>query len=286
MGQAGVIPGQLLGADKVDAGVILVKVIGHGLDLPLDALQVGARFGHHPALPQVLVPRRQNGLLAPADGVHRALDGNGIPSGVHHPCNAADGVGVALADAAAPEGLVLALGQHRPGIDPGQREQAGVPAAGDQSYRTGSLGSRIHRGKVLRNLCVGIEAVHHVEQSSQLRRLMGQVRGAAAAQDHHVHGVPPGRSLICGQNGDLGGAEGQTRGIPAGKDSRQLQIVVLGDRRFHASAQVAIAKDCDSGLHCLYLHQKCIAAGALPVGGICRPRLFYCRIPFRTLSMS
>ena len=42
MGNTGVIPVHLLLRDEMNRSIVLVKVVGHGLDLPFDLLQIGA----------------------------------------------------------------------------------------------------------------------------------------------------------------------------------------------------------------------------------------------------
>ena len=69
-------------------------------------------------------------------------------------------------------------------------------------------------GEMLGNLRVGVEAVHHIEELCVLGRLHREIRGAAAAEDHHVQPVRPLESLI--HMADLGrlGENLHIRGIP------------------------------------------------------------------------
>ena len=59
------------------------------------------------------LPRGELGLLTLTDARHGALHGNRILSRIQHARNAAHRIGVALAHALAPEGIVLALRQNR-----------------------------------------------------------------------------------------------------------------------------------------------------------------------------
>ena len=119
-------------------------------------------------------------------GLHRFGDGNGILSCIQHPGETADGVGMALADAPAPEGIVLPLGEDDGLVQPGQGEKARVPAHGDKAQVAPLPGCRIHRGEVLRDAGMGIKGVHHIEELREAGSLLRQVRGAAAADEEHI----------------------------------------------------------------------------------------------------
>ena len=55
MGNAAVIPLQLFLADKVDRGVVISEIIGHGLDFLFDPVEIGALLSDNKAFPGMLL---------------------------------------------------------------------------------------------------------------------------------------------------------------------------------------------------------------------------------------
>ena len=98
VGQAAVVPEQLLLREKVHRGVVVGKVVGHGDDRLLDAGPVGPLLRHHKALPHVLLPGGQRRIGAAAHRIQGGGDRDGVLPRVPDAGDAADGVGVALAD--------------------------------------------------------------------------------------------------------------------------------------------------------------------------------------------
>ena len=95
-----------------------------------------------------------------------------------------------LADALAPEGIVFPIRQNCLGNNAVERKHARIPAHGDNSDGMGLSTGRVHPAKVLRDFCMGVEAVDHVEILRKLRRLLRQIVRTAAAEDHHVNLIP------------------------------------------------------------------------------------------------
>ena len=235
---------QLLFGDEVNCGVVIGEIVGHLFDLALDAGEVRPLFGDDVALARVLFSRGQNGILAAADALERAFDGNGVLAGVLDPLDAADGVAVPLADALAPKGVGAAVRHDRAEIDARQREQARIPADAHGAEVACLFGGSVQRLKIFGDAGVGIEAVYRVEQLHDLRRLRGQVCRAAAAEDHHVdladvfaHGVIPFH--LDGQNRLHGG------GVSAGEYRHDLHIFVLRRSVLYAAAQIAVTDNAD-----------------------------------------
>ena len=246
VGQAGVVLLHLLGGDELHGGVVVGEVVGHGLDGRLNGSLVGALLGHHIAVAGVLFPGGQLGILALADPLQRFRHGNGVLPGVGHAGNPADGVGMALAHALAPEGVVLALGQNGRGIETVDGEQAGVPAQGDHGHVAALLGGGVHGGEVGRDVGMGVKAVDDVELLGQGRGHGGQVCGGAAAENQNVHLVLPAEDVVQRRHGDAGGADGQGSRVAAGEHHSQFHVRVLGDGALHAPGQIAIANNADS----------------------------------------
>ena len=69
---------QLFLGDKVYGGLVLVEVVGHGLDLVLDASQICAFLRNNEALTGVLVAGGQLGILASANNLNRRLYRAGV----------------------------------------------------------------------------------------------------------------------------------------------------------------------------------------------------------------
>ena len=246
MGQAGMVLLHLLGGDEFHGGVVVGEVVGHGLDGRFNGGLVGALLGHHIAVTGMLFPGGQFGIFALADPLQGLRYGNGVLTGVGHAGNPADGVGMALAYALAPEGIVLALGQNGRGIETVDREQARVPAQGDHSHMAAGLGGSVHGGEVGRDVGMGVKAVDDMKLLGQGRGHGGQVRGGAAAENQNVHLVLPAEDVVQRCHGDAGGADGQGSRVAAGKYHSQIHVCVLGDGAFHAPGQIAIANNADS----------------------------------------
>ena len=257
VGQARVVTRHFLGADEVHSGVVLVKVIGHGLDLVFDAGEIRAFFRDNKALAGVLLTGREFGVLTLADAVDRRLHGNGVLAGIKDALDPADRVGMALAYALAPEGVVLALGQDAVHVQAVQGEHAGIPAAGDQADMTALLRSRIHVGEMSRDICVCVEAVHNIEQFRVFGGLDGKVSRAAAADHQDIDLVLHVRRRVLGKNRYTCRADLDRSGIAARKDGRQLQIIVLHDGAFNALGQVSVSEDSDLNAHFLLLADVC-----------------------------
>lgn len=181
VGDAAVVPLQLLLGDKVDGGVIVGKIVGHGDDLPLNAGQVGPLLRHYKALPGVLLAGGQLRRAPRPDSLQGLGHGDGVLPGVLHPVDPADGVGVPLADPLPPEGVALPLGQDGLGQQAVQGEHPRVPAHGNGRHLAAGLGRGVHLRKMLGDVGVGVKAVHHIKQPGELGCLLGQVRGTAAA---------------------------------------------------------------------------------------------------------
>ena len=171
---------------------------------------------------------------------------------------------MALADALAPEGIAFALGQHRRGVRPVQREQARIPAHRDNAQGADGAGGRVHGGKVFGDPGVGIEAVDHREPLGKVRGLCGEVGGAAAAQDQHVDCVFHGLGLFGGQNVCAGGQGMNPGGVTAGKDGGKLHVRVLAHRALHPAAQVAVTHDANADTHSYFPPLNAFKSGARP----------------------
>ena len=192
----------------------------------------------------MFLPGGQFRILPVSDFCQRFLHGNGVLPRVLHPRNPADRVAVSLADAAAPEGVILPVRQDDIRIQPGQREQAGVPARADDRRMGMHKRRPVHVGKVLRHPRVGIEGIHHVEQLRQPGRHFRQVRSAAAADDHRVD--HPGILFRFLRRVDRRPGQRLHRlRIAPRKDAEQFHVRILADRQFHAPAQVPVSVNSD-----------------------------------------
>ena len=221
--------------------VIIREIIRHGFDLFLHLRRIRPFFQYHEALSRVLLPGGQIRILSLSHGIQRGLYRNRILLAVPDALYPAYGVGMPLADALSPERIILSIRKDRIGIQPVQREHPRIPAHGYDSHLTAFFRRLIHPGKMLRDPCMGIEAVYHMEQLRIDRSLFGKIRRAPAAQDHHIDPVLPVLRFgyaahTCTFCQDL-----YICRIPAGKDCRQLHIRILLHGTFHTPAQIAIA---------------------------------------------
>ena len=193
--------------DKMHGGVIIRKIVGHFLDLALNAGEICALLRNDKYFAGVLFTGGQRGILTGAHGFQRGGNGHGVLACILNAFDAAHCVRVALADAAAPEGIVLAVRQDAGGIQAVEGEHAGIPAAGDDADFTGLFRGGIYVCKMRRDACMGVKAVDHVEKRCIFGSLLGQVGGAAAADHQYVDLVLHGFRLIrvqhlcaCGSN--------------------------------------------------------------------------------------
>ena len=151
---------------------------------------------------------------------------------------------MALADAAAPEGVVLAVRQDDIHIQAGQGEETGIPAGADNRGMRAQQGSLIHIGKVFRHPGMGIKGIHHVEALRQHGGHFRQIRSAAAADDNNVNLTGVVFHVLRGIHRRAGQGFHRLR-IPAGKHAEQLRVRILPDRQFHTPSKVTITIDCN-----------------------------------------
>ena len=180
-----------------------------------------------------------------SDLFQRLRDRHGVLSGVLHAGDAADGVGVPLADSPPPEGIIRPVRQDSRGIKPVQGEKSRIPAARDQSDSAACLRRGVHPLKVFRDPRMGVKAVDHVEVPCQRRRRFGQVGSASAAEDQDVDPVLKGSHFRGGKH-FRSGQRLHACGVAAGKNADELRIRILPDGAFHASSQIAVSVNGDS----------------------------------------
>ena len=253
MGKAGVILFHFISSDKMHRCVVFIKIIGHRLYLTLDAGEVRAFLRNDETLPGVFLAGRQLGILTLPDALHSCIYRNGILACVNNALDPAHRVGMALADALSPEGVVPAFGQNAVHIQAVQREHPWIPAAGDQTDLTALFRRSVDISEMDRNIGMGIEAVHHIEHLGIFRCLDGKVGGAAAADHKDVYTVLHVSRSILGENRNTGCTNADRSRIPAGKYCRQLQIVVLHDRALNTLCKISITEDSDSDTHSFFL---------------------------------
>ena len=157
---------------------------------------------------------------------------------------------MALADASAPESIIVAVRQSRVGIESCHGKQTGIPSHGDHADVACSLCSRIDCRQVLRNVRVGVKTVDHIELACDLRRHLRQVCSAAPAEDHHVDVFCHLVHLLHRQDFRVRLDLHSIR-IPSGEDCHQIHVSCLRYRRFNSSAQVTVSYD--SYFHIVYL---------------------------------
>ena len=129
-----------------------------------------------------------------------------------------------MAEAAAPERIVLAVGQNAVCIKADQREHPRIPACGNQRNLAAALCSGIDCGKMFRDFRVGVETVHDIEESCILGSLLGKIRGASAAQNQDIDLIGPLSELSDANDRNAGCLDGQRCRIATGKNSSQAHV--------------------------------------------------------------
>ena len=233
-------------ANEVHRDIVFVEVVRHLDDLLLHRLGICALLEHHPALAGVLLTRGQLRVAAGAHRLERGGHGDGVLARIGHAGDAAQRVGVSLGNAAAPEGVVRTLRQDAVGVQAVQREQARIPTAGDERAGAGVAGRRVDVREVRGDVGMRVERVHHVVQRRVLRRLLGQVGGAAAAQDEHVDVLVAGLKIGHGTNGHALGGDAHACGVATRVHRRQLHVVVLANSQLNATSQVSVSQNADA----------------------------------------
>ena len=240
---------ELLFADEVYRRVVLIEVVRHRLDGVLDIGGISAVLEHDEALTRVLLPRRELWVCARTDGLESTLNRHSVLLCVLDALDAADGVAVALADALAPERVVLTVRQDRIAVDAREREQARVPADRDDAEVAALLRRLVDVGEVLRDARMRVKAVDDVEVLRVLRRLLRQIRRAAAAEDHDIDLVLPRCHILDIDDRHALRPDLDGRGIAAREDCDELHIRILFDCTLNAAAQIAVTKDTNANAH-------------------------------------
>ena len=201
----------------------------------------------------MLLARGELWVLAGASGLDGRRNRDGVLTGINNTRDTTDGVGVALAYAAAPEGVVRAVGQRGAGIQAGEREEAWIPTAADDADGAGLTGRGVHVGKVSGDVGVRVKAVHHGEELGQLWGLLGQVGGAAAADDDDVNLIGHLGHLAPGIHGRVS-CDLHACGVATGEDGNKVHVGGVSDGGLYTATKVAVS--CDGNVH-----------GNLPLGG-------------------
>ena len=183
------------------------------------------------------------GILAGTHSLDCGIDGNGVLLRIGDAGNAADRIGMTLAYALAPEGVVGAIRQEAVAHHAVQAEQARVPTAADQRQLAAFAGSRVDGGEVSGDVRVVVEAVDHVVLACICGGHLGQVGRAAAAQDQDIDAVNASIQIGSRANRNALGCDLKVFGVAAGEHADQFHVGILGNRHFHTTAQVAVAQD-------------------------------------------
>lgn len=238
---AGVVGGEFGGGEEGDGGVVVGEVVRHLNDGALDGGAVGALLGHHVARALVHGARGEVDVAVLLDRRDRRLDGDRVLLGVNDAGDAADRVRMPLRDTGPPERGGGTGGEDGVAEHAQHREQARVPAGGDQGEGAGGAGGVVERGEVGGDVGVGVEGVDRVEQRGDGGALNGEVRGGAAA----VHDdVEPAHVLLHAVHVHDRRAEGgDGGGVAASEDDDALHARLAAERQLDAAAQIAVPVD-------------------------------------------
>ena len=228
---------------EVHGRVVIGEVVRHRHDLALDFGCVSAFLEYDEAFAQVLFARGQLRVLACSHRLERAFDGDGVLLGIGNAFDAAHGVGMALADTASPERVIGALRQDAVAHQAVQREQARVPTARNERACAACFGGFIDGVEMSGDVGMGVEAVDHVVQVCVVRRLLGQVGGASAAQDEDVDGLLTAFERCGGLDLEAFCCYLYASRVAARIHRHQVDVVVLAHGQFDAFAKIAVTQD-------------------------------------------
>ena len=185
--------------------------------------------------------RREFGVLSTADGFQCTINRHGVLLSIFNALHAADSIGMTLADALAPEGVILAVGENRICIGAGETEQTGIPTDGNNRHMTASLSRRVDVCKVLGNFSVGVKAVHNVEELSVFGRLRGKVSSRAAAENHNINLADPVFSVRHVEHRHASRLNLDFSGVATSKDRHEFSIRIIFNGAFNAASEVAVS---------------------------------------------
>ena len=171
--------------------VVVREIVRHGLDLFFYLCRIRAFLKDDEALSCVFLSCGKLRVLPISHSLKRRVHRDGVLLRILHARHSADGVGMSLTYALAPEGIVLAVRKDGVGIQSVEGEHSRIPTHGDDADMTAFLCGRVYIRVVLRDLCVSVKTVDHVEHAGKLRRLLRQVSGASAAEDENVDLILP-----------------------------------------------------------------------------------------------
>ncbi len=106
------VTGKFFFRNEMYRGIVLVKIVGHCLYVMLDLCKVCTLFGNNKTFSCVLLPGGKGGIFTVSYGCDGFGNGNGVLLAVLYAFNTADRIGVTLAYALAPEGLILSFGKN------------------------------------------------------------------------------------------------------------------------------------------------------------------------------
>ena len=91
------------------SGIIIRKIVGHGLDLLFNLCLVSTLLSYHETLSGVLLSGGQYRIFTVSDSFQCGFYGNGILLGILNTGDTADCVRMSLTDTLAPESVITAV---------------------------------------------------------------------------------------------------------------------------------------------------------------------------------
>ena len=231
--------------NEMHRGVIVGEVVRHRLDFVFDLSLVRTFLRNHENFTRVLLAGGKFRIRTAADSFESSIHRDRVLLCVLHTFNTANGIGMALRNALAPERVSLAIRENGIRIDTVQREKTRIPTHGNHRNLTGSLGSGIHGGKMLRNRRMRVKGINHIEELCIFRSLLRQVRCTTTAKNHHIDLILPGRSFINAQHRNACGLNFHRRRITTCEHSHKFHVRSVLHSAFHATTEITITDNAD-----------------------------------------
>ncbi|MNW62516.1 hypothetical protein D3C74_406560 [compost metagenome] len=157
---------QLFFAYEVDCCHIIREIVRHLFDFTFDFSQIRAFFCNYVAFTKMLVFSRQLRIFTLTYTFHCRFNRNGVLHAVLHAGNAANGIGMPLAYAFAPESIFFTFRQNSLCKQTIQREQARVPTCRNNTNIPAFNRRCVYFLEIFRYFRMCVKAIYCIKQCS------------------------------------------------------------------------------------------------------------------------